>query len=129
VTHGGGLNLRGVFDWIEGSRTFDLSWGFATAALCLAIGIPILWWSLPQHRRSFFGATIDPQYRLQVAYGVFCLAMACTNFGCRAIPHDDLPLVHPTFFLITVAIVFGLGPRVVVMALARRRDNDVPAAA
>jgi hypothetical protein len=109
-----------VFDWIEGSRAFDLTWGFTTAALCLAVGVPILWWSLPEHRRSLFGYAIDPHERLQLGYGVFCLAMACTNAGCRAIPHDDLAFVHPTFFLITVAIVLGLGSRVVTMAIGAR---------
>ena len=115
------MNLHRVFDWIEGSRTFDLTWGFTAAALCLAVGIPILWWRLPNHRRSFFGLAVDPAYRLQLGYGVFCLAMACTNVGCRAIPHDDLGFVHPTFFLITVAIVLGLGPRVAMMLLVPRR--------
>jgi YVTN family beta-propeller protein len=110
-----------VFDWIEGSRAFDVTWGLTTAALCLAVGVPILRWTLPAHRRSFFGPAIDPSYRLQVGYGVFCLAMAFTNAGCRAIPHDGLALVHLTFFAITVALVLGLGPRVVVMATAPRR--------
>ena len=116
----GGLNLPHVFDWIEGSRTFDLSWGFTTAALCLAVGAPMLWWWLPEHRRSFFGTAIDPSYRLQLGYGVFCLAMAFTNVGCRAIPHGDLAFVHPTFFTITVALVAGLGPRVLAMMLTSR---------
>jgi hypothetical protein len=40
------------------------------------------------------------------------MAMAATNIGCRAIPHDDLGIVHPVFFLITVAIVAGLGLRI-----------------
>lgn len=98
--------------WIEGSRSFDLVWGLVSGALCVALAVPILRWSLPAHRRSFFGAAVDPAYRLQLAYGLFCMAMAGTNIGCRAIPHDDLPFVHPTFFLITVALVVGLGPRV-----------------
>lgn len=101
------------WSWIEGSRTFDLAWGLATGALCLAVAYPILWWTLPGHRRSFFGTAIDPQQRLQLPYGIFCMAMAVTNVGCRAIPHDDLGIVHPAFFLITLAIVVGLGPRVV----------------
>jgi hypothetical protein len=117
-----------VFDWIEGSRAFDLAWGFTTAALCLAVAVPMLWWILPGHRRSYFGAAIDPHNRLQLGYGVFCMAMAFTNAGCRAIPHDDLGFVHPTFFLITVAIVVGLGPRVLAMAIeARRRMQASPA--
>ena len=102
--------------WIEGSRTFDLAWGAATAALCLAVGVPLLWWSLPAHRRAFFPAAIDPDGRLQLGYGIFALAMACTNLGCRAIPHAELPYVHPTFFLITVLLVAALAPRVVRVA-------------
>jgi hypothetical protein len=107
-------------DWsfLEGTRTFDLTWGLATGALCLALALPILWWSLPAHRRSLFGRTLDPHGNLQVAYGVFAMAMAFTNVGCRAIPHGELPFVHPTFFAMTVALVVGLGPRV--LAVARR---------
>ncbi len=111
------------WEWIEGSRAFDLTWGLVTAAMCLALAVPMLWWWLPEHRRSFFGAAIDPRYRLQLAYGLFCMAMAGTNVGCRAIPHDDLPLVHPTFFLITVALVAAFAPRVVAMALGRRSQQ------
>ena len=106
---------------MEGSRTFDVTWGLVTAAVCLALAVPMLWWWLPEHRRSFFGAAVDPQYRLQLAYGLFCMAMAGTNVGCRAIPHDDLTLVHPTFFFITVALTIGLAPRALAMALDRRR--------
>jgi hypothetical protein len=106
---------------MEGSRTFDVTWGLVTAAVCLALAVPMLWWWLPEHRRSFFGAAVDPQYRLQLAYGLFCMAMAGTNIGCRAIPHDDLLLVHPTFFFITIALIIGLAPRALAMALDRRR--------
>jgi hypothetical protein len=97
---------------IEGSRSFDLTWGFVSAAVCLALAVPMLRWWLPEHRRSFFGPRVDPRYRLQLAYGLFCMAMAGTNLGCRAIPHDDLRFVHPTFFLITVALVVGFAPRI-----------------
>jgi len=108
---------------MEGSRAFDAAWGLVTATACLALAVPMLWWWLPEHRRSFFGRAIDPRYRLQLAYGLFCMAMAGTNVGCRAIPHDDLPLVHPTFFLITVALVVAFAPRAIAMAFgARARD-------
>ena len=109
------------WEWMEGSRAFDLMWGLVTAAACLALAIPMLWWWLPQHRRAFFARAIDPRYRLQLAYGLFCMAMAGTNIGCRAIPHDDLPLVHPAFFFITLALIIGLAPRALAMALDRRR--------
>jgi hypothetical protein len=111
---------------MEGSRAFDIGWGLATAALSLAPAIPILWWWLPDHRRSFFGTQVDPSYRLQLGYGLFGAAMAGTNIGCRAIPHDDLGVVHPVFFLITVALVVGLGPRVVWLATHPER-RAVPA--
>ena len=104
---------------MEGWRAFDLEWGVATGAVCLALAVPILWWWLPEHRRSFFGAAIDPSYRLQLGYGLFCMAMMGTNVGCRAIPHDDLGIVHPVFFAITVALAAGLGPRIIWLALHR----------
>jgi hypothetical protein len=102
--------------WIEGSRSFDIAWGVVSGALCLALAIPILAWWRPIRRRSVFGTAIDPAYRLQLAYGLFCMAMAGTNVGCRLIPHDDLGVVHGTFFLITVALMAGLGPRVAWLA-------------
>ena len=51
------------------------------------------------------------------------MAMAGTNLGCRAIPHDELAFVHPAFFVITVALVLGLGPRVAFMALRGRASR------
>jgi hypothetical protein len=111
------------WEWMEGSRAFDVAWGLVAAATCLALAVPMLWWWLPEHRRSFFGHAIDPRYRLQLGYGLFCMAMAGTNLGCRAIPHDDLPLVHPTFFLITAALVVALGPRAIAMTLASRAQR------
>jgi hypothetical protein len=47
------------------------------------------------------------------------MAMAGTNIGCRAIPHDDLGYVHPAFFLLTVVLVVTLAPRILIMALGR----------
>ena len=111
-------------DWMEGSRAFDLTWGLATGAICLALAIPMLWWWLPEHRRSFFGRAVDPHDRLQLGYGLFCMAMAGANIGCRAIPHDDLRLVHPAFFLITVALVIGLTPRIAALALYRSERTE-----
>jgi hypothetical protein len=105
--------------WMEGSRAFDVTWGLVTGAACLALAVPILWWWLPEHRRPFFARSVDPRHRLQLAYGLFCMAMAGTNVGCRAIPHDDLTIVHPVFFAITVALVATLAPRIVALALRR----------
>jgi hypothetical protein len=108
-----------MFDFLEGDRTFSLIYGFVTGGLCLTLAIPILWWVLPASRRSFFGSAIDPARRLQLAYGIFCMAMAFTDIGCRAIPHGTLPYVHPAFFLMTLLLVFALGPRVVAVARAQ----------
>ena len=65
----------------------------------------------PGHQRSFFGARIAPGERLQPAYGIFCMAMAFTDIGCRAIPHGELMFVHPVFFLMTLALVAAIAPR------------------
>jgi hypothetical protein len=104
-----------MFDFLEGDRTFSLVYGFVTGGLCLALAIPLLYWVLPQHRRSFFGERIDPSYHLQLGYGIFCMAMAFTDIGCRAIPHGPLSFVHPTFFLMTLLLVLTIGPRLFAM--------------
>jgi len=105
-----------MFGFLEGDRTFSLIYGLTTGGLCLALAVPLLYWVLPGHKRSFFGARIDPEYRLQLGYGIFCMAMAFTDIGCRAIPHGALALVHPTFFLVTLALVAGLAPRIAAVA-------------
>lgn len=106
---------------MEGSRLFDEAWGLVAAAFCLAVAVPVLWWWLPEHRRALFPRAVDPRFRLQLGYGLFGMAMAGTNVGCRFIPHAALEAVHPTFFLITVALVLGLAPRLLWMALCRHR--------
>ena len=105
-----------MFAFLEGDRTFGLVYGFVSGGLCLALAIPILWWVLPASRRSFFGARIDPASRLQLAYGVLCMAMAFTDVGCRAIPHGPLMFVHPAFFLITLVLVIAIAPRLIRVA-------------
>jgi len=107
------------WDFIEGSRAFELTWGITAMCVCLLVAVPTLWWWLPEHRRRFFPPSVDPNYRLQLAYGIFAMAMAFTNLGCRIIPHADLPMVHPTFFLISLALVVGLAPRVLALATQR----------
>jgi hypothetical protein len=106
-----------MFMFLEGDRTYDIIYGLITGGACIALAIPILWWVLPGRERSLFGPRIDPRQRLQLAYGIFCMAMGFTDIGCRTIPHGDLPWVHPTFFLITVILVVGLGPRVFTLGL------------
>jgi hypothetical protein len=105
-----------MFSFLEGDRAFSLIYGFTTGGLCLALAIPLLWWVLPGRERSFFGAQIDPEYRLQLAYGIVCMAMAFTDIGCRAIPHGPLMLVHPAFFAITLLLVLAIGPRLLRVA-------------
>jgi hypothetical protein len=108
-----------MFDFLEGGRAFSLAYGFVTGGSCLALAIPLLWWVLPGHKRSFFGPRIDPEFRLQLAYGIFCMAMAFTDIGCRAIPHGPLMYVHPAFFLMTLALAVALAPRLLVTARTR----------
>jgi len=107
---------------LENDRAFDLVWGAASGMISLALAVPLLRWSLPEHRRSVFGTAIDPTYRLQLAYGLLAMGMFVTNSLCRFIPHGALEYVHPTYAFITLALVFGFGPRVVYLALRGRRD-------
>jgi hypothetical protein len=105
-----------MFAFLEGDQTFSLIYGLLTGGLCLALAVPLLYWVLPGHERSFFGARIDPAHRLQLAYGIFCMAMAFTDIGCRTIPHGYLAYVHPAFFLLTLALVVTLAPRILAVA-------------
>lgn len=109
-----------MFAFLEGDRTFGLIYGALTGGACLALAIPLLYWVLPGRERSFFGPRIDPAYRLQLAYGIFCVAMAFTDIGCRTIPHGELAYVHPAFFLITVALLVTLAPRTIALATAKK---------
>ncbi len=105
-----------MFGFLEGSETFNIVYGLVTGGVCLALAVPLLYWVLPEHKRSFFGSRIDPEYRLQLGYGIFCMAMAFTDVGCRTIPHGHLAFVHPTFFLMTLLLLIGLGPRLLAVA-------------
>ena len=107
-----------MLPFLEGDRAFSLIYGFVTGSLCLALAIPLLYWVLPGHKRSFFGARIDPEFRLQLFYGIFCMAMAFTDIGCRAIPHGALMYVHPAFFFMTLLLVVTIGPRLMRVARA-----------
>ena len=110
-----------MFDFLEGDRTFSIVYGLVTGSLCLALAVPLLYWYLPGTRRSFFGTAIDPSYNLQLAYGIFCMAMAFTDIGCRTIPHGSLAFVHPTFFFMTLVLLVTIGPRL----LAMRRERTL----
>ena len=112
-----------MFAFLEGDRTYDIIYGAITGGLCFALAVPLLYWVLPGHRQSFFGPRIDPAQRLQLAYAIFCMAMGFTDVGCRTIPHGDLPWVHPTFFLMTLALAVTLGPRIVALGIKLRRGQ------
>lgn len=113
--------------FLEGSREFDIIWGTLSGLVCLALAVPVLWWWLPAHRRSFFGTRIDPAYRMQLAYGLFAMAMFGTNLGCRYIPHGFLEYVHPAFALITLALIVTLSPRIVYLAFVAGRERRASA--
>jgi hypothetical protein len=106
--------------WIEGTRTFNVIFGAVTSAICLGVAVPTLWWVLPAHRRWLFSPNVDRNQGVQLAYGIFCMAMAFTDALCRGIPHGPLPWVHPAFFLTTILIGAGLGPRVAFVAVRGR---------
>jgi hypothetical protein len=107
-----------IANLLEGDRTFDIALGTLTGAICLAVAIPILLWTLPSHRRRLFSRSVDPHGILQIAYGVFCMAMAWADALCRYIPHGPLAWVHPAFFVTTLLIAVVVGRRV--LALAQR---------
>ena len=65
------------------------STAWSPADFVCALAVPLLYWVLPGRERSFFGPRIDPAQRLQLAYGIFCMAMAFTDIGCRTIPHGE----------------------------------------
>jgi hypothetical protein len=111
------------FDWIEGSRSFDVAFGAVTSATCLLVAVPILWWGVAKKKVWLFSPEIDPHQRLQLAYGVFVMAMAFTDALCRFIPHGPLSWVHPAFFITTLIIAAGLGPRVAYLILREFRSR------
>ena len=112
-------------DWIEGSRAFNVCFGAATSALCLSVAAPTLWWVLPKYRVWIFSPSVDPKQYVQLAYGILCMSMAFTDALCRFIPHQPLPWVHPAFFITTILIAVGLGPRVVYVAMTLRRQRAI----
>jgi hypothetical protein len=105
--------------WMEGTRSFDIMFGAITSAVCLSVAVPMLWWVLPKHARWYFSPAIDPNRRLQFAYGLFAMSMAFTDALCRFIPHPLFAWVHPAFFLTTILIAVGLGPRVAFLLRAQ----------
>lgn len=108
---------------LEGSRAFDIGWGFISGSVCLALGVLIVTWWLRGRRSgmpSMFGTAVDPQRRLQLAYGIFALVMGFTNYGCRFIDHRYLAGVHEGYFALTLATVVVLAS-----PLAARLRNAV----
>jgi hypothetical protein len=116
-----------MFDWIEGSRIFDILFGATTSLVCLFCAAPILWWILPRTRVWLFSKSVDRNQGIQLAYGIFCMSMAFTDALCRFIPHRSLEWVHPAFFITTIIIALGIGPRVVYLLLRRRATVRVRA--
>jgi hypothetical protein len=116
-----------IANLLEGNRTFDIALGTLTGAICLALAIPILLWSLPSHRRRLFSPSVDPHGILQIAYGVFCMAMAWADALCRFIPHGPLAWVHPAFFVTTLLIGIVIGRRVLALVQQRSASHDVSA--
>ncbi len=111
---------------LEGSRQYEIVFGIVTGTMCFLLGLPLVIWWVPRYRRSFFGTRIDPKCTLQLVYGAFCFAMFGTDVICRAVPHDDLAFVHPTYFFLTLALIVGLAPRIVYLLVKRPRVALVP---
>jgi hypothetical protein len=112
--------------WIEGTRTFNIMFGALTSAVCFSIAVPTLWWVLPRYAKWIFPPELDRNRYIQLAYGIFCMAMAFTDALCRFIPHAILPWVHPAFFVTTVIIAIGLGPRVAYLVVRDWRRGRHP---
>jgi hypothetical protein len=113
--------------WMEGTRSFDIAFGAITSLACLSIAVPTLWWVLPNYAVWLFSPAIDRNRYLQLAYGIFAMAMAFTDALCRFIPHPLFAWVHPAFFATTVIIALGMGPRVAYLVVreVRRRRNPL----
>ena len=114
------------FDWLEGSRSFDIAIGALTSAACFSLALPILYWCLPASRKWLFTASTDRRQILQAAFGVLTMSMAFANALCRFIPHRRLGVVHPVFFITTLVLVAIIGPRVLRLA---RNSKPAPAPA
>ncbi len=105
---------------LEGSRAFDIVWGTVFGAACFTVGIATLWSWVDEHRvrgTSIFGRSLDPGRGLQLAWGIFAMAMGGTNIGCRYVPHNYLLDVHEGFFGLTLLVFVVLVPR---LPLVRR---------
>ena len=108
-----------VLDVFEGSRAYNIIFGALTAGACLALAVPLLLWVLPGRQRWVFARSSDPRQFLQIGYGVACMSMAFADALCRFIPHRPLGMVHPVFFITTVALAVLIAPRL----LALRKRN------
>lgn len=104
---------------------FDAVLSAAIGILCLAIGVTILRWTSPKHPVWLFTPRVDPKQRIQLAYGVFCSAVALLKLFGRNLPLGPLDLVRPAFFYTTVFLIVTLGLRVLYLVTAPR-DLPVP---
>lgn len=109
---------------LDGSRTFEILWGAVAGTLCVALGaLVVARWVRLRHTDSpsIFGRALDPGRGLELAYGIFTLAMGGTNYGCRFIEHNYLLGVHEGYFALTVLVVAIVAPSLVIGERARRR--------
>ena len=107
------------------NRLFDTVLSAAIGVLCLAIGGTILRWTSPKHPVWLFTARVDPDRRIQFAYGVFCSAVALLKLFGRNLQLGPLDLVRPALFYTTVFLIVTLGLRVLYIVSAPR-DLPVP---
>jgi hypothetical protein len=107
------------------NRLFDTVLSAAIGVLCLAIGATILRWTSPKHAVWLFTPRVDPDRRIQFAYGAFCSAVALLKLFGRNLQLGPLDLVRPAFFYTTVFLIVTLGLRVLYIVSAPR-DLPVP---
>ncbi len=108
---------------LDGSRTFEIVWGAVAGTLCVALGaLVVADWLRVRHTAapSIFGRRLDPGRGLELAYGIFTLAMGGTNYGCRFIDHAYLRGVHEGYFALTLAVVALVAPGYLLRGRARR---------
>jgi hypothetical protein len=106
-----------------GNRLFDAVMSAAVGILCLAIGATIVRWTSRRHPVWLFTPRVDPDRRIQLAYGVLCLLVALVKLFGRNLALGPLDLVRPAFFYTMIFLIVTLGLRVLYLASAPR---DLP---
>jgi hypothetical protein len=105
------------------NRLFDTVLSAAVGVLCLFVGATILRWTSAKPAVWLFTPRVDPDQRIQRAYGMLCVVVALLKLFGRHLPLGPLDLVRPAFFFTTVFLVVALGLRVLYLASAPR---DLP---